>query len=127
MAFRANLKFEGKEYDVLQCKYSFHRDVDLKGRPGFTIYSNEVKLANNEVDVPVSSNIKLDYTQNTFNISFNTLDYSLNQIVDYSYMLNGLENIWYDTQGENSVTFRNIPPGWIYGSIIRFSSKGIPL
>ncbi|MDR3340460.1 MAG: type VI secretion system needle protein Hcp, partial [Candidatus Symbiothrix sp.] len=28
MAFRANLKFEGKEYDVLQCDYSFRRDVD---------------------------------------------------------------------------------------------------
>ena len=26
-------------------------------------------------------------------------------------MLEGLENRWYDTQGENQVIFRNIPPG----------------
>lgn len=107
-------------FDPLSIPATF--DIPAPVITGFTIYSNEVKLANNEVDMPVSSNIKLDYTQNTFNISFNTLDYSLNQIVDYSYMLNGLENIWYDTQGENSVTFRNIPPGK-YELLIRSKTK----
>lgn len=78
---------------------------------GFTVYSNKINLPNNEENIPISSNIKLKYTQNTFNISFNVLDYSLNQITDYSYMLRGLDNLWYETQGDNSVTFRNIPHG----------------
>lgn len=42
MAFRANLKFEGQEYDVLECSYSFRRDVDLKGRPSSNVYGGNI-------------------------------------------------------------------------------------
>lgn len=77
----------------------------------FKIYNNRMNLPDDEINIPLKSGIQLDYNQNTFNISFNVLDYSLNQQVDYSYTLKGLEEIWYNTQGENSVTFRNIPPG----------------
>ncbi|PXV66356.1 two component regulator with propeller domain [Dysgonomonas alginatilytica] len=77
----------------------------------FKVYNNQLKLSENEIDMPITSTIKLDYNQNTFSISFNVLDYALNQLVDYTYMLKGLENLWYNTQGENSITFRNIPSG----------------
>lgn len=77
----------------------------------FKIYGNQQNLSENEINIPVSSDIELAYDQNTFNVSFNVLDYSLNHQVDYTYMFKGLEDIWYNTQGENSVTFRNIPPG----------------
>lgn len=42
MAFRASLKFEGQEYDVLECNYSFRRDVDLKGRPSSNVYGGNI-------------------------------------------------------------------------------------
>lgn len=77
----------------------------------FKIYSDQLKISDNDTDIPVTSDIELNYNQNTFNISFNVLDYSLDHLVDYTYMLKGLEDLWYNTQGENSVTFRNIPPG----------------
>jgi signal transduction histidine kinase/ligand-binding sensor domain-containing protein/AraC-like DNA-binding protein len=77
----------------------------------FKIYNNQVGLPDNEISVPVAPVIKLAYNQNTFNVSFNVLDYSLNHLVEHAYMLSGAENLWYNTQGENSVTFRNIPPG----------------
>lgn len=77
----------------------------------FKIYNNQIKWSNNEIDVPVNPNIELKYNQNTFTISFNVLDYSLNRLVDYTYMLKGLDNLWYNIQGDNSITFRNIPPG----------------
>jgi hypothetical protein len=38
MAFRADLKIDGKEYRLLHCSYSLQRDVDPTGRP-----SSEVK------------------------------------------------------------------------------------
>ena len=38
-------------------------------------------------------------------------DYSLANQVEYAYMLKGLENSWYTINEQNSVTFRNIPPG----------------
>jgi len=74
----------------------------------FKIYGNQVKLS--DMDIPVTSDIYLNYNQNTFNISFNVLDYSFDHLVDYTYMLKGLEDLWYNTQ-DNSITFRNIPPG----------------
>lgn len=77
----------------------------------FKVYNDQMGLTDNEQSVPVSSIMELDHDQNTFNVSFNVLDYSLNQLVEYSYMLDGLENLWYNTQGENSITFRNIPHG----------------
>ena len=78
---------------------------------GFTVYNNESKLADLEINIPVTSTIKLDYDQNTFSVSFNVLDYALNNQVDYSYTLKGLEDRWYNTQNLNTITFRNIPPG----------------
>lgn len=51
------------------------------------------------------------HLQNNFNISFNIQDYSLNERVEYAYMLKGLENAWYTVKEPNNVTFRNLPPG----------------
>lgn len=78
---------------------------------GFRIYDNRVALSDNETVLPVSSEVKLNHTQNTFSVSFDVLDYALNHQVEYAYMLKGLENSWYNTQGDNSVTFRNLSPG----------------
>ncbi len=44
-------------------------------------------------------------------VSFNVLDYTQNSQVEFAYMMEGLEDVWYNTQGEKQVTFRNIPPG----------------
>lgn len=77
----------------------------------FSVYNNESKLTDLEINIPVSPIIKLNYDQNTFSVSFNILDYSLNNQVDYSYTLKGLEDRWYNTQDVNTITFRNIPPG----------------
>ncbi|MDR3059471.1 MAG: response regulator [Prevotella sp.] len=78
---------------------------------GFSIYGSQINMPDNEITKPVTSDIELSYNQNTFNVSFNVLDYSLNHLVDYAYMLKGLEELWYNTQDENAITFRNIPPG----------------
>ena len=77
----------------------------------FKIYDNKVELSEGEIHVPVESTIKLNYSQNTFEISFNILDYSVNHLTEYSYMLKGLEDSWYSSQNGNSITFRNIPHG----------------
>ncbi len=72
------------------------------------------RVANSEEDfiVPfMKGNIDLKYYQNSFRISFSVPDYTQNQQVEYSYMIEGLQDIWLNTAGESQVTFRNIPPG----------------
>ncbi|PWG78389.1 hybrid sensor histidine kinase/response regulator transcription factor [Pararcticibacter amylolyticus] len=88
---------------------------------GFKVYQNQLK-ADNVSDLPVNSGIHLNYRQNTFSVSFNVLDFSLNQLTEYAYMLRGLSDSWNQVQGDNSVTFRNIPPG-TYELLIRSRIK----
>ena len=55
--------------------------------------------------------VELTHAQNSFGLTFNVQNYSLVNQVEYVYMLKGLENSWYTVNENNSVTFRNIPPG----------------
>lgn len=78
----------------------------------FSIYNKQTESKDVESFMPIiGGQIKLPYNQNTFKISFNVLDYTQNPQVEFAYMLEGLEMAWYNTQGDNQVTFRNIPPG----------------
>ncbi|MDR1130012.1 MAG: response regulator [Prevotellaceae bacterium] len=62
--------------------------------------------------VPVEQGaIRLPYKQNSFRLSFTVPDYSQSNLVEYAYMIEGLEDGWSNTQGENQVTFRNIAYG----------------
>jgi Signal transduction histidine kinase len=55
--------------------------------------------------------INLKYNQNTFSISFNVPDYSYNNKIEFSYMLEGLDEDWYYIKNTREVTFRNLAPG----------------
>lgn len=54
--------------------------------------------------------IELTYKQNTFNLTYSVHDYSQANLIDYAYRLKGFDDSWY-TVDENTVLFRNIPPG----------------
>lgn len=78
----------------------------------FFVYSKQTESKDVEISLPLASGkIVLPYDQSTFKISFNVLDYTQNSQVEFAYMMEGMEDVWYNTQGENSITFRNIPPG----------------
>ena len=44
MSFKTRLKLAGKEYDVVQCNFSLHRDVDAKGRPSSSVYGGTIQV-----------------------------------------------------------------------------------
>lgn len=72
----------------------------------------QVDSSNAEIFIPFTVNgINLKYNENSFRIIFSVPDYSQNQQVEYAYMIEGLEDSWSNTLGENHVTFRNISPG----------------
>ena len=71
----------------------------------FFIYNKQTESRDTRLPVPISNRIvELPYNQNTFNISFNVLDYTQSSQVEFSYMLEGLENAWYSRSP--SVTYR---------------------
>jgi hypothetical protein len=70
MAFKAKLKFSGKEYDVLHCSYSLRRDVDAKGRPTSGVYGGEI-------NVEVEANKDTSVIEGMVNNQFKPLNGSL--------------------------------------------------
>lgn len=78
-----------------------------------TIFEPLVSENSNETEISLinKESVQLKYLQNSFNISFSIQDYSLNERIEYAYMLKGLENSWYTVKDPNNVTFRNLPPG----------------
>lgn len=59
----------------------------------------------------VNDGIELPHDRNSFKVSFSVPDYSLSRQVEYAYMVEGLNDRWTTTAGENYVTFRNLPYG----------------
>ena len=78
-----------------------------------TIFEPLVSENSNETEISLinKESVQLKYLQNSFNISFSIQDYSLNERIEYAYMLKGLENSWYTVKDPNNITFRNLPPG----------------
>ncbi|MDR1222188.1 MAG: type VI secretion system needle protein Hcp [Tannerella sp.] len=75
MAFRAKLQFEGKDYDVLQCNYSFKRDVDLKGRPSSNVYGGNIFLeVESTDDTKIIAQMVNQFKPNTGTVTFNRGD-----------------------------------------------------
>lgn len=77
----------------------------------FTVSNVEDSYTGKLQYFPTLDRITLKYNQNTFSIAFNVPDYSFNNQIEFSYMLEGLENVWYNIRNTKEVTFRNLPPG----------------
>ena len=55
--------------------------------------------------------VRLHYDENTFRITFTVANYAQNGNVEYSYMMEGLDDRWYTADADCEVTFRNLEPG----------------
>ncbi|MGJ5641296.1 hybrid sensor histidine kinase/response regulator transcription factor [Formosa sp. S-31] len=62
-------------------------------------------------DIPFDENITLNHNENTFQIKFNILDYSLSDKAEFAYQMKGLDKGWFLVENEREVTFRNLKPG----------------
>jgi len=75
MAFRAKLSFEGQDYDVLDCNYSFRRDVDLKGRPSSNVYGGTINLVvESTEDTKIVAQMVNQFKPNSGTVTFNKGD-----------------------------------------------------
>ncbi|MDR2841449.1 MAG: response regulator [Paludibacter sp.] len=81
---------------IMECKV-FNRQIESREEGYLVIAEN--------------GRIELPYNQNSFRISFSSPNYAQSGQVEYAYMIEGLDNKWYNTQGENQVTFRNLANG----------------
>lgn len=91
--------------------------TDLKDMPAVQIIDCEQIVSTTEkqqrIIVPLDENgvAHLRHDENTFKITFTSDNYAQEGNVEYSYLMKGLDDKWYETEGDNEVTFRNLSPG----------------
>ena len=76
----------------------------------FLVTGNKRNL-NELIDIPFTDSIHLTHNQNTFQIFFNVLDYSISHKVEFVFQMKGLDDGWYLINQDKEVTFRNLKPG----------------
>ncbi|MDR3095430.1 MAG: type VI secretion system needle protein Hcp [Bacteroidales bacterium] len=71
MAFRANLNFEGEDFDVIKCNYTVERDVDSKGRPASNLYGAKINITVESTSkISLFDKMATQFKPNTGTISF---------------------------------------------------------
>jgi hypothetical protein len=72
MAFKTRLTLGSKEFDVLQCSFSLHRDVDAKGRPSSGVYGGtlQVEIESTEDTSIIESMVNNQYKALSGKITF---------------------------------------------------------
>ena len=76
------------------------------------VFSTKVESEDKDSFIPaINGNLDLKHYQNSFRISFSVPDYAFNKQIEYAYQIEGLQDVWSNTAGDNEVTFRNIPSG----------------
>lgn len=71
MSFRANLNFEGEDFDIIKCDYSVERDVDSKGRPASNLYGGKINITvESTTKVSLFDKMASQFKPNTGTITF---------------------------------------------------------
>jgi signal transduction histidine kinase/ligand-binding sensor domain-containing protein/DNA-binding response OmpR family regulator len=77
----------------------------------FTVFNTIEGQSQSEKYPGLAQEINLKHMENSFRIELAVMDYALNDIVEFSYKLNGLDDNWNLLGDEKNLDFRNIPYG----------------
>lgn len=58
-----------------------------------------------------ATEVELPYDRNSLRITFAVPDFSQSRVVEYAYMVEGIDKDWIPARGENYATLRNLSPG----------------
>ncbi len=75
-----------------------------------SLLSNIEERKDSVINLNNRKKITLNHDENTFTITFNTLNYALNSYVEYSYKLEGIQNEWMMCDA-GQITMRDLPTG----------------
>lgn len=62
-------------------------------------------------NITLADKIVLNYNQSVFTLEFMGINYNAAQKIQYAYLLEGADRKWNKIGNQNSVTYRNLPPG----------------
>jgi signal transduction histidine kinase/ligand-binding sensor domain-containing protein/DNA-binding NarL/FixJ family response regulator len=77
----------------------------------FVVFNSGETNTQREKHPGLSEKIELHHYENSFRVELAVMDYALNDMVEFSYQLHGLDDKWVFLGDEKNVDFRNIPYG----------------
>lgn len=77
----------------------------------FTVFHSGESLTQPDRYMSATRQIKLRHDENSFRIELAVMDYALNDLVEFSYKLEGRSDDWIFLGSEKNLDFRNIPYG----------------
>ncbi len=103
----------GSQNGITFFNQELEKPADISPKAVITdfLVTNDKRNLNELINIPFSDSIHLTNNQNTFQIFFNVLDYSLSHNVEFAFQLKGLDDGWYLINHDKQVTFRNLKPG----------------
>lgn len=91
----------------------------------FMVFNTGETHAQSEKYPNLAEEICLEHDENSFRVELAVMDYALNDMVEFSYKLQGLDNDWIFLGNEKNLDFRSIPYG-NYELRIRTRQKNEP-
>ncbi|KQR70468.1 hybrid sensor histidine kinase/response regulator transcription factor [Pedobacter sp. Leaf176] len=91
----------------------------------FMVFNTGENHAQVEKYPNMARQINLSHLQNSFRVELSIMDFAVNDMVEFSYKLNGLDKNWIFLGTEKNLDFRNIPYGK-YELLIRTRYKNEP-
>ncbi|MDR2496734.1 MAG: response regulator [Tannerellaceae bacterium] len=91
-------------------------DIDVRPQEKHSPLSQSIALTNS---------IKLNYSQNSFNIEFAMLNFHSPDYNQYSYYLDGYEKTWNQATRHNIAAYRNLPQGTYFFKVKGSNSFGL--
>jgi len=89
--------------------------LNLPGSPirvsRFMVFNSGETHAQSEKYPGPAEEINLEHEENSFRVELAVMDYALNDMLEFSYQLHGLDDNWVSLGNEKSLDFRNIPYG----------------
>lgn len=77
----------------------------------FIVFNTGETHAQSEKYPGIAEEIDLPHEENSFRVELAVMDYALNDMVEFSYQLHGLDKEWIFLGNEKNLDFRNIPYG----------------
>ncbi len=77
----------------------------------FIVFNTGETHAQTEKHPGLAEEINLQHDENSFRVELAVMDYALNDMVEFSYQLHGLDGKWVFLGNEKNLDFRNIPYG----------------
>jgi len=77
----------------------------------FVVFNAGETNTQSEKHPGIAEKIELEHHENSFRVELAVMDYALNDMVEFSYQLHGLDDKWVFLGDKKNVDFRNIPHG----------------